>query len=414
MATTNDERFSVFMALDGPHLDGLIGSAGIVRFDWPERRFHIQHYPGIAAAHNVSLSPNGELALLGNFSQQIVLLDIRRPDHMDVVARQATQYIEDCAYRLRANTHHLWYPDNQRFLGVVGDHLYRFHVDRLREPEQLGPHRLFNAHEIRWDPSHRYILVGDLGPEHTDARQIAVFDLEEPDPEKRSRVIKLPGTVWHCCVHPEKAVGYALTYSFATEQEDYVDWSPAYTREYIYEVDLPSAKITRTWGSGSEFPIHLNSDVGVTRDNHLFVACGGSHTVVDIDLASFDESRVLDCVPSWWIRLLTWRQRLRNVLGALSRRATVTSSHFILQTLQVTGGRVMDGIYAARVSPEGNYLVTGSRGYNVISVYDRRTLRKLYAKLLPFRKDRYFRHPHYELGMTGYHLGFHHSEVLAR
>lgn len=409
-----DERFSMFMALDGPHLDGLIGSAGILRFDWPERTFHIQHYEGISAAHNVSLAPNNALALLGNFSQQIVLLDISNPRDMKIVARQATQYFEDCPYRLRSNTHHLWYPDNERFIGAIGDHLYRFHVDRLKEPEQLGPHYLFNAHEIRWDPDRKYVLVGDLGPENADARQIAVFDLEESDPFKRSKVIKLPGTVWHCCVHPEKAVGYALTYSFATEQEDYVDWSPAYTREFIYEVDLPTAKITRVWSCGSEFPIHLNSDVGVTQDNFLYVASGGSHTVVEINLDTFDASRVLDCVPPWGMRALLWRQRAKNILGGLSRRPTLVNTHFLLQTLQVAGWRFMDGIYAARVSPQGNYLVTGSRGYNVVSVFDRKTFRKLYSKLLPFRTDSYFSTPHYQLGWMGYHLGFHHSEVMSR
>ncbi|MBI4378911.1 MAG: hypothetical protein HY578_07435 [Nitrospinae bacterium] len=409
-----DERFSIYMAMDGPHLDGLIGSAGILRFDWPERKFYIQHYDGISAAHNVSLSPNGRLALLGNFSQQLVLLDISRPDDMKIVARQSTMYFEEAPYRLRSNTHHLWYPDNETFIGAVGDHLYRFHVDHLKEPEQLGPHKLHNAHEIRWDPGRRYILIGDLGPEHTDARQIAVFDLEEADPLKRTRVIKLPGTVWHCCVHPQKAVGYALTYSFATEQENYVDWSPAYTREYIFEVDLPTARITRVWSCGSEFPIHLNSDVDVTKDNYLYVACGGSHTVVEIPLDQFDESRVLDCVPAWWMRALLWRQRLKNLLGALSRRATIISTHFILQTLQVTGWRILDGIYAARVSPQGNYLITGNRGYNVVTVYDRKTFKKLYSKLLPFRRDRYIKSPHYHLGWRGYHLGFHHSEVISR
>jgi hypothetical protein len=74
----------------------------------------------------------------------------------------------------------------------------------------------------------------------------------------------------------------------------------------------------------------------------------------------------------------------------------------------------MDGIYAARVSPQGNYLVTGSRGYNVVSVYDRKTFEKLFSKLLPFRTDNYFKNPRYRLGWKGFHLGFHHSEVMSR
>lgn len=411
---SNDERFSIFMALDGPHLDGLIGSAGIMRFDWPEQKHYIQHYHGISAAHNVSLSPDGTMALLGNFSQQIVLLDIRDPNNMRIMARQATQYFEDCHYRLRANTHHLWYPDNEHFIGAVGDHLYRFNINKLKEPEQLGPHYLFNAHEIRWDASRRYILTGDLGPEDEAAKQIAVFDMEEPDPAKRSKKIKLPGTVWHCCVHPKNPVGYALTYTFATEEEDYVDWSPAHVREYIFEVDLPSAKISRVWSCGAEYPIHLNSDVGVTEDNCLYVASGGSHTVVEINLDTFDESRVLQCVPAWPHRLRLVRQRLKNFLGATSRRPTLINTHLILQTLQVSGWRIMDGIYAARVSPQGNYLVTGNRGYNVLAVYDRKSFRKLYEEMMPFRTDSYAGRPHYHLGRHGFHLGVHHSEVMAR
>ena len=127
----DDQRFSVYFALDGPHLDGLIGSAGILRFDWPERKSYIQHFYGISSAHNPSLAPNGQLALLGNFSQTIMLLDISDPRNMREVARQSTMTFEESDYRLRANTHHLWYPDSLRFLGAVGDHLYRFHVDDL-------------------------------------------------------------------------------------------------------------------------------------------------------------------------------------------------------------------------------------------------------------------------------------------
>jgi hypothetical protein len=411
----DDERFSIYMALDGPHLDGLIGSAGILRFDWPERKFYIHHYPGISAAHNPSLAPDGQLALLGNFSQQLVLLDITKPEQIPMVARQSTMYFEECTYRLRSNTHHLWYPDSQHFIGAIGDHLYKFHVDHLREPENLGPHRVFNAHEIRWDSTRRWVLIADLGPENQPAQQVAVFDLTEPDPLKRSRVIKIPSNnVWHCCVHPTKPLGYALTYSFAHDQDNYVDWSPAYAREYIFEIDLATARIVRSWGCGSEFPIHLNSDVSVTPDNVLYVACGGSHTVVEIPLDSFADSRVLYSVPPFWKRILLWRQYLKNMLGAFARRPTFINTHYILQTLEVTHWSFMDGVYAARVSPGGNYLIAGNRGFNTLSVYDRKSFKLLYQKILPFRRDTYDKQPHYHLGFFGYHLGFHHSEVIAR
>jgi len=410
----NDERFSSYMALDGPHLDGLIGSAGVLRFDWPEKKTYVRHFDGISAAHNVSVAPGGQLALLGNFSQQIVLLDISNPNDMRVVARQSSMYFEECAYRLRANTHHLWYADNQHFIGAIGDHLYRFDVDDLKGPENLGPHRLENAHELRWDASRRYVFIGDLGPERFDVRQICVFDLEEPDPAKRARIIRVQNNVWHNCVHPTKPLGYAFTYSFVTDSEDYVAWSPGYVREYIYEVDLPTARIVRTWSVGAEFPAHLNSDVEVTADDHLYIASGGSHVVVDIPLDTFDRATVVPTRPPWWQRCVQWPKRSRNLLGAFSRKSIPSSLHYILQTLQVTGWRTADGVYAARVSPGGSYLVAGCRGYNYLAVFERRSMKKIYGKVLPFRRDVYGRPPHYRLGWRGHHLGIHHSEIVGR
>ena len=41
-------------------------------------------------------------------------------------------------------------------------------------------------------------------------------------------------------------------------------------------------------------------------------------------------------------------------------------------------------------------------------------MKKVYSKLLPFRRDRYLKTPHYRLGWRGYHLGFHHSEITPR
>jgi hypothetical protein len=410
----SDEPFSAYFALDGLHLDGLIGSAGVLRFDWPEKKIYIQHYEGISAAHNVSISPNGQLALLGNFSQQIALLDLSNPNDMRLVARQSTFYFEEAAYRLRANTHHLWYSDNRHFIGAIGDHLYRFDIDQLKTPENLGPHRLENAHELRWDASQRYVLMGDLGPERFDVRQVCVFDLHEPDPNRRARIIRVQNNIWHNCVHPTKPLGYAFTYSFLTDSEDYVAWSPAYVREYIYEIDLPTAKIVRSWSCGAEFPCHLNSDVEVTADDNLYIASGGGHAVVHIPLGSFDESRVATVEPGLFGRLMQAPKMGRNLLGAFSRKAAAQSSHYYLQTLQVTHGRVGDGVYATRVSPDGKYIVAGHRGYNYLAVLDRQTLRKVYSRTLPFRRDDYSRRPHYRFGWRGHHLGIHHSEVTRR
>jgi WD40 repeat protein len=108
---------------------------------------------------------------------------------------------------------------------------------------------------------------------------------------------------------------------------------------------------------------------------------------------------------------------MHTLLGAFSRKALPSSTHYVLQTFQVTGGRILDGVYATRVSPDGKYIVTGNRGYNTISVYDRKTHRKVYEELLPFRRDRYghdFNHYQLTNRFMGHHLGVHHSELIAR
>src|ERR1043166_7555965 len=96
-----DEPWRWFVALDGCDLDGLIGAAGGVRFEWPSRRLDYRFYSGISGGHNVSISPDGRLILLGNFSQQLVVLDARS---LDIVQRAATMAIEESDYRLRASS----------------------------------------------------------------------------------------------------------------------------------------------------------------------------------------------------------------------------------------------------------------------------------------------------------------------
>jgi hypothetical protein len=148
------------------------------------------------------------------------------------------------------------------------------------------------------------------------------------------------------------------------------------------------------------------------------VASGGSHGVLEIPLDRFAEFRFLECIPRFTTRLFSLNDQIHTLTGALARKATASSTHYMIQTLMITNWRILDGIYATRVSPDGKYIVTGNRGYNTIAVYDRKTFRKVYEKLLPFRKKVTARggYDHYKLtnSFFGYHLGVHHSELIAR
>lgn len=388
----SDSPWRWFVALDGGDLDGLIGAAGVLRFEWPSRCIEHRFFSGVSGGHNVSIAPGGRILLLGNFSQQIVVVDTQT---LEVVGRATTMSVEESDYRLRSNTHHVWLNDKE-FICAVGDHLYQFHLDRLHEPTRLGAHRLSTAHELRATRDQRFILMGDMGPERSGARQVGIFDRSKP---KDPQIIKLPGTVWHTCVHPNKNVGYAATYSVATEDEDYIHWAPAYTREYIFEIDLEAAVVKRVFSSGAEFPIHLNSDLEL-HDDKLYVASGGSHTVVELDLADFATTRVVEIQPKRFRRLKALRQGVRNLFGALMRKSFFDDVHLILQTYQVTGWQTFDGVYAVRASPDGRYLIAGHRGYNYVRVMDRRSLETVYETNL-------------QTLPSGLHLGLHHSEIIA-
>jgi len=81
------------------------------------------------------------------------------------------------------------------------------------------------------------------------------------------------------------------------------------------------------------------------------------------------------------------------------RKSPYTGMYLILQTYMVTRWRSFDGVYAARVSPDGRYVAAGNRGYNYLRIMDRQTLRTVYQTNLPKR--------------DGLHLGLHHSEMVA-
>ncbi len=392
-AMSGDAPWRWYVALDGGELDGLLGACGLMRVDWPARSLTYRYYDGVSAGHNPSLSPDGKVLLLGNFAQTILVID---PATLKELGRQTTMAFEECDYRLRSDTHHLWY-DDRKFLSAIGDHLYRFDLEDLEHPTRIGPHRLWNVHEMRWSRDRRWIVMGDLGPETAGARQVGIFDMRT----NRASVVRVPGTVWHVETSRDRDVAYAATYSFATEDDDYVEWSPAYTREYLFEIDLPTARILRHWSSSASYPIHLNSDLEVYQGDgeaKMYVASGGSHTVVEVDLNDFATTRVVTVTPPWWGRLLGWNQLRQNVRGAFLRRNALANTHYLLQTYLVTGKRFFDGVYCVRATPDGKYLIAGNRGYNYVRVMDRKTLKTVWDRRLPTRE--------------GLHLGLHHSELV--
>src|SRR5580704_16009603 len=93
----SDGAWRWFVALDGGDLDGFTGGAGLLRFEWPSRQVQHRYYDGVSGGHNVSIAPSGRILLLGNFSQQTVVVDTQT---MQVVRRASTMHVEESDYRL--------------------------------------------------------------------------------------------------------------------------------------------------------------------------------------------------------------------------------------------------------------------------------------------------------------------------
>jgi hypothetical protein len=241
------------------------------------------------------------------------------------------------------------------------------------------------------------VLIGDIGGVQVPSRQVGIFDLQSG----QGRTLEMPGTIWHVAVHPTKPIGYAATYSYSLLDYDVSNFAPLYTREYLVEIDLVEARVLRHWSCGAEFPIHLNSDMFVWVDGDgresLWLCAGGSSTVVEVPLAGFDDAQVMHVKPPIVTRLLSARQGLRNIFEAASRAPLNMRTDEVVQTLEVTGGTVFDGVYATRMSPDGRYFVVGHRGYNWLGVYERTTRKLVYDRTLP--------------QWQGWHLGLHHGAI---
>ena len=394
-----DRPWSWVVALDGGGLDGRRGAAGLLRFDWPSKKIKFRFYDGISGGHNPSVSPSGKKIILGNFSQTILVVDA---DTLEPIARQSMLAIEETDDRLHSNTHHLWY-DDRYFIGAVGKNLYKFDLENLSEPEKLGAHGMVVPHELRWSSDHRYILMGDIGPKYEKINQVGIFDLQT----RKTKILATPGTVWHVAAHPQKSLGYGITYTYTvSNNRNYANRNlvPELQREYILSIDLADRKILDSWSCSADFPIHLVSDFALWADGEeekLYAASGGSHTVVEVNARDFSAPpRVIRIIPNWWHCFWSWRQRWRNIFESFSFGSIFNSSHLFIKALLVSGWRVFDGVYSTRVSPDGKYLIAGNRGYNCLWVIDRKTFRPVYKKMLP-------------VGPDGLHLGLHHSEIIS-
>lgn len=399
-------HFDLFIALDGNGLNGFEGFGGIARLrcdpaadQWD---IAVRYYDGVTGGHATQLNPSGTIGFLGNLSQTLLFYDAQT---LQEVTRHSTLGFVAPDTFYSSQTHVAWL-DDETFITVLGDAFWKFRLGDLAHPERLGPHGVTVPHALKRTPSGRYLCYGAMDHDGKGfANQVGVFDLQSCTP----RVVKLPATAWHLGMHPTKDVFYAPTQRCAPQDGSWVEYTLAHFKNYLFEVDAETAKVTRHLTIPKDLPGALTSDVVVTEHEVLYNACA-SGAILSVDLRDFREVRWLDERPGLWDNVKAARTIWSNLLESASRANIPGQPHVLLKALRATRFQAVDGSYGLQKSPDGQWLLSAHRGLNEVRVYEYPSLRL--HRRVPFPSIREFFPEHFGL-LDDPRLGFHHTALRA-
>jgi hypothetical protein len=397
--------FDYFIALDGFGLNGFEGFGGVARLRCTpdEKRYDItvKFFDGVAGGHATQINPQGTIGFLGNLSQTLLFYD---PRTLEEIKRLSTLRFHAPETFYSSQTHVVWL-DETTFVTVLGPDLYQFDFDDLENPRRLGPHGVTLPHAMKRSTSGRYIFIGAM--DHDDkgyANQVGIFDLETCE----SRVVGLPATSWHLGVHPTRDVFYVPTQRCSPQGDmEFVEYTMAHLKNYLFEIDGPSATVTRHLSIPKDMPGFLTSDVVVTETEVLYNCCASS-VIAIADLETLTRVEYIDEKPGFLRSLLHLRAGFSNLLEALSRVNLPGAVHLLFKSLRISRWGTLDGSFGLQLSPDKKWLISAHRGLNQVLVYsypDRKLVRRI--RFPPIR--RFF--PKHISWWEDPRLGFHHSAL---
>ncbi len=200
--------YAFHVALDGSGLNGLDGRAGICVFLYDpasgDHAYKVTYYDGIAGGHAPSVDPGGRIGFLGNMGQHLLFYDAVTAEEAD---RVSTLRFEIPDTTIQSSTHLIWL-DQAEFITSIGEHFWKFDVNRLGKAEPIAPHGLKVPHAMKRTASGRYIVYGGMDhPEYGEAKEVGIFDTITGT----ARRVRLPTTCWHLACHPDLDVFYAIS-----------------------------------------------------------------------------------------------------------------------------------------------------------------------------------------------------------
>ena len=404
----SEALFDVFIALDGPGLNGFEGPAGIARVrcaptaDRYEKQ--VRFFEGLAGGHATQINPQGTVGFLGNMSQQLLFFDPRTLDELQrFSARRIHHGRAGASYE--SATHVVWLSE-RTFVAALGGQFWLFDLDDLDHPQALGPHGVALPHSIKLSASRRYLCYGAMDHDRTGyANQVGIFDLESG----RARVVELDATVWHIGVHPSRDCFYAPTQRCAPQgRMEFAEYVPGHFKNYLYEVEIEGGcgRVSRHLAIPKDFPAHLTSDV-VVSDEEVIYNNPGSAVINAVDLQDFRHVRTIDERVGLGGALRNWRSAWSNLLEGLSRVDVLAHTRDFVRALRMARWSLLDGSYGLQLSPDRRFLLSAHRGLNQVIVY--RWPEGTIARRLGFPPARRF-FPRLGL-LDDTRLGFHHSAL---
>ncbi|MCC6277681.1 MAG: hypothetical protein IT289_07190 [Oligoflexia bacterium] len=411
----NENPFDVFVALDGPVLNGFEGPAGVLRLRYfPNHSYEVKvkFFDGAAGGHAVQINKEGTIGYLGGLARCGIFFDTKT---LEVIKRFSTTNYGSITVPYESQTHVVFLTE-RTFITSIRGRFYKVNIDDTDNGEDLGPHNCALPHAVKLSPSGRYLFYGVMDHDLKGyVRQFGIFDLQEPDPQKRARVIGLDDTAWHFAMHPKEDIIYAVSECYDPQPGigvpyDFNNFVISYRKNYAWKIDGRTGKELAKVVIPAFLPSHLTSDVVVMADENdtIYYNSCASSTITGVQFKTSKVWHIDEKVTFWYVLFHpgVWRAALENLLEAATRAHLFGSTHVLLKALRTSRGSLVDGSYGLQLSPDGKLMFSAHRGLNQIWVYDFPSfkLRKK-IKLPPARK---FFKPY--LGIfADYRLGMHHA-----
>src|SRR5262249_49109060 len=144
---SSNNVFDVFVALDGPVLNGMEGPTGVLRLRyWENEDRHtisIKFFDGATGGHAVQVNKEGTIGHAGGFSRQLIFFDTQS---LEEIKRFSTSNFGAIQNSFDSQTHVVFVAERE-FITSINGRFWKFHLDQtpsaatINDVEDLGPHK---------------------------------------------------------------------------------------------------------------------------------------------------------------------------------------------------------------------------------------------------------------------------------